>query len=46
MTELILDLITLILIITLFCLIILFLIIYSRKKLKKVLRRINNLERT
>lgn len=46
MSELILDLNTLIFNISLFCLIILLLIIYPKIKIKKVLKRISKLKRT
>ena len=46
MTEIILDLITLVFNISLFSVILLLLIIYPKIKLKKTLRRISNLKRS
>ena len=46
MTEIILDLITLIFSISLFCLIILLLIVYPKIQLKKIIKRISSLKRS
>lgn len=46
MTEIILDLITLIFSILLFCIIIILLIIYPKIQLKKIEKRISSLKRT
>ena len=46
MTEFILDMITIIFIISLFCVIIFVLIFYPQIKLKRILRRISNLKRS